>query len=147
MKIRKIWSTFLKLRENTSGTFKKYDSILRKIFVIIFGIAISQIFHNHKHHWSLSSNAAAKPAAHLSYFTFCRYFTSVFCETPTMHFSYFIQISCPRKNKLWNPFDISRECHPRRTMVRNVKCKKICKIQKKSAAKYSVIHFLFFAFR
>ncbi len=66
------------------------------------------------------------------------------CIQSPIHFPYFIQISCPRKNELLNLFDVSRECRPCWEMVRNAK-----KMQNatKSAAKCLAMHFLFFAFR
>ncbi len=73
-----------------------------------------------------------RPAINLLYFAsvFAKHATKY--ETPTIHFPYFIQSSRRRKNKLWNPFDVLRECRP------DTKCKK-------SDTKYPAIHFLFFA--
>ncbi len=64
-----------------------------------------------------------------------------------IHFSYFTQISCLRKRKLWNPFDILWECCPWHKMMQNTKHEKNDTKYGKSAAKYSVMYFLFFTFR
>ncbi len=45
-------------------------------------------------------------------------------KTLTIHFSYFIQISCLRKNKPRNPFDVLCECWPWCEMVQNAEHKK-----------------------
>ncbi len=77
---------------------------------------------------------AIRPAIHLAYFAFRGYFASVLAkhtmkyETFTIHFSYLIQISCLRKNKPRNPFNVLWECcsralngAKRKKMMRNVK--------------------------
>ncbi len=95
------------------------------------------------------SSASDRLATHLLYFAFHGYFASIFAkhttkyETPTIHFSFFIQISCLWKNKTMKSF-----WHFTRTllMVRNTKRKKNDAKCKKSAVKYLSIHFSFFTF-
>ncbi len=96
-------------------------------------------------------NRLSKNCLKIDITTFHRYSASIFakyslkCETPTIHFSYFVQSPCLRKNKQWNPFDISQESHPWCEMMQNAR-KNYAKCEK-SAMKYPAIHFSFFAFR
>ncbi len=92
-------------------------------------------------------------AIHFSNFTFCGYFENVFAkhttkyETLTVHFSYFMRISCSinATKKTTKSFDYLTFCANANPGVKCKKRKKGCEMGKKWR-EIPAIHFLFFAF-